>query len=346
MKKLLFCLLISSTVCLSSTFGSNNYIGWGCGGVDAQGGMLLCTTNCTDWFRQGVGQLSSNLLLGVCSAEKDKVWVVGAPEDGYSAIYYSPNNGTTWLRQGNISSLPNQLLQKVCSVDENIVWAVGTEGTVVKTIDGGNTWENVSVDGFDSNLQGVAAIDAQTAWVCGNSNSVNYCGLFKTTDSGTNWVRQIGGAVTNVGNLLGLDAVDKDTIWAIGSSQSIIYSSNGGDFWEMKSGGGSYLDGNEIFVYDTTNIFTAQDYAIVWSRDNGSTWTNHNTASYTMDVNSPDGTNIWAIRGDYTGGTIYYSPDGGLSWTSQFDNANYIGLLTLSFKKQTESQAGSIVIMY
>ena len=150
-------MLILCAVRSSSALGSNDYIGWGCGGVDTQGGMLLCTTNCTDWFRQGAGQLSSNTLLGVCSAGKNKVWVVGVPEDGYSAIYYSPNNGKTWIRQGDISSLPNQTLQKVCSVDEDIVWAVGTEGTVLKTTDGGNTWEDVSVAGFNSNLQGVAA---------------------------------------------------------------------------------------------------------------------------------------------------------------------------------------------
>jgi len=107
---------------------------------------------------------------------------------------------------------------------------------------------------------------------------------------------------------MGLSAVDADHVWAIGGEESIVYSSNGGALWELNRSG-TMKDGNEIYALGTNQVFAAFDATVVWSRDNGVTWSNRDLWEYTMDICSPDGTNIWAIRGNYDGGTIYYSPE-------------------------------------
>lgn len=344
MKRLLFLLLLLNAFINSSAFASSAYIGWGCGGSDELGGILLCTTNGIDWFRQGVGQITTNRTGGICSTDGGNVWVFGEPENDYSAIYYSPNYGKDWVRQGNETSLPKQTLQKACAVGEGIVWAVGTAGTVIKTVNGGKTWEDVSVPGFTVNLQSVAAVSAQTAWVGGQSDSAGYCGLFKTTNSGTNWTRIVDPAVTNVGHLLGLDAVDANHIWAIGAHQTVLYSSDGGTSWTQKYRN-TLNDGNEVFAVGPNQIFAACDAHVLWSKDNGNSWTNHTLHANIMDVNTPDGgTNIWAIRNNYDGGQIYHSADGGQNWTTQFQTNSFKLLVTLAFSKRQVS-SGTIVIV-
>jgi len=311
--------------------GAGHFMGWACGGSDAQGGILFATTNGADWTRQGVGQLPLVDLGGVCSSGTGNVWVVGAVEGAYASVYYSPDNGASWSRQGDASTLPSNDLQKVCVVQTQVVWAVGVGGSVVRTVNGGGTWEDVSVPGWTEAFQGVAAVDMQTAWVSGESNASGYCGLFATTNGGASWVRQTNGAVTNVSHLLGLAAVDTDHVWGIGGPEIIIYTEDGGDLWQENYQAG-FKDGNEIYVQGSNRVFAAFDSFLLWSDDSGASWSNHTTTDYTMDISAPDGTNIWAIRNSFDGCEIYHSADAGASWGVQYTNTAGILTTTLSME--------------
>lgn len=320
--------------------GAGHFEGWVCGGGDAQGGLLLATTNGTDWARQGIGQLPLVGLSAVCSSGTGNVWVVGDVEGEYAAIYYSSDSGMSWSRQGDASSMPSNVLQKVCVVQTQVVWAVGISGTVVRTVNGGTTWVDVSVPGWEEPFQGVAAVDGQTAWVSGGSNASGYCGLFKTIDGGIHWVRQTNGAVTNVNHLLGLASVDADHVWGIGGHELLIYTEDGGDLWQLAyQGGADFKDGNEIYVRGNNEVYAAFDSFVQWSRDNGATWTNHSTADYTMDISSPTGTNIWAVEDGAYGCVIHYSPDGGLTWEEQYTNSAYHFTTTMEMRWREDPPA-------
>ncbi len=67
-------------------------------------------------------------------------------------------------------------------VDDQIAWASGAEGTVLRTIDGGNTWENVSIATADTiDFRDIEAFSADEAVVL----SAGYPGVvLKTTDGG------------------------------------------------------------------------------------------------------------------------------------------------------------------
>lgn len=73
------------------------------------------------------------------------------------------------------------------AVSEEVVWLAGTGGTVVRTTDGGATWTDSTVPGYDTlQLRDVHALDAQTAWALsigpGESSRI-----VKTTDGGASW---------------------------------------------------------------------------------------------------------------------------------------------------------------
>jgi photosystem II stability/assembly factor-like uncharacterized protein len=72
-------------------------------------------------------------------------------------------------------------------VNEKIVWASGTGGTVIRTINGGKTWNVITVPGAEKlDFRDIEAFDANTAYILsiGNGDSSR---IYKTIDGGETW---------------------------------------------------------------------------------------------------------------------------------------------------------------
>src|SRR4029078_1260855 len=81
-------------------------------------------------------------------------------------------------------------LRGLSVVNEKIVWASGTGGTVIRTIDGGKTWNVITVPGAEKiDFRDIEAFDANTAYILsiGNGESSR---IYKTTNGGKNWQLQ------------------------------------------------------------------------------------------------------------------------------------------------------------
>jgi len=76
-------------------------------------------------------------------------WAVG--EYGY--IYHTSNGGATWEKQAGTFKISSDtgnveggiFLFDVVAIDRQTAWAVGIDGYVIKTLDGGKTWEEVAI---------------------------------------------------------------------------------------------------------------------------------------------------------------------------------------------------------
>jgi photosystem II stability/assembly factor-like uncharacterized protein len=79
-------------------------------------------------------------------------------------------------------------LRGIDSVGNGVAWASGTEGTVLRTDDGGATWQKCSVppDAEALDFRGVQAFDAKTAIVM-SSGKGDLSRLYKTTDGCQTW---------------------------------------------------------------------------------------------------------------------------------------------------------------
>ncbi len=113
-------------------------------------------------------------------------------------------------------------------------------------------------------------------------------------------------------------------------------TTNAGALWETKYRGAAMRDGNEICVAPDGSVWGATDSTIFWSTNNGADWNTAHAADFTMDVDSPDGTNVWAVRQNYDGGIIYFSPDAGATWTQQV-SGGVRGLQTVTMQKRTKT---------
>ncbi len=79
-------------------------------------------------------------------------------------------------------------LRGIAAVDANVAWASGREGTVLRTRDGGATWENVSVPGAGQlDFRDIEAFDADHAVVLSIGNGAD-SRIYRTANGGRNWI--------------------------------------------------------------------------------------------------------------------------------------------------------------
>lgn len=78
-------------------------------------------------------------------------------------------------------------LRGLSAVSGQLAWASGVKGTVIRSLDGGSTWENVSVPGaVDLDFRDIEAFSKDEAVVLAAAPGKG-SKLFRTTDGGANW---------------------------------------------------------------------------------------------------------------------------------------------------------------
>jgi photosystem II stability/assembly factor-like uncharacterized protein len=229
-------------------------------------------------------------------------------------------------------------LRGVSAASDNVVWASGSQGTYLRTTDGGRVWTVGTVpDGSQLDFRDVEAVDANTAYLLATAGKI-----FKTVDGGRNWTLQYNNSSRGV-------FLDAFAFWdsthgialgdPINGSFLILSTSDGGSSWipipAARIPGA--IDGEAAFAASGTCI-TAAGNGRVWfvtggkaarvfrSSDYGKTW----TVAETPLVRGVDSTGGFSIAfGDESNGVIvggdYKKPtveeanaaltrDGGVTW--------------------------------
>src|SRR5437773_2706910 len=80
-------------------------------------------------------------------------------------------------------------LRGVSAVSDRVAWASGAGGTVLRTSDGGATWQKLTVTTDAVDFRDIDAIDARTAYVLSIGNGPA-SRIYKTDDAGATWTLQ------------------------------------------------------------------------------------------------------------------------------------------------------------
>lgn len=216
-----------------------------------------------------------------------------------------------WFRQ---QSGTTARLSQVDAVNENVVWATGANGTILKTVDGGDNWVAQDAGFTNRDLTCVSAVDEDTAWVVGNNGAC----LF-TTDGGASWNPPPGTfppdpLPANL-NLHGVHSFGADCAWAVGANGTVLRTRDGGGTWEIQdSGTAEHLKG--ISAADINNAWAVGDNgSCIHTTDGGQTWSSQQVTSRTiLGVAAVSSDSCWVTS---RWGEIFKTYDRGSTWVQQ-----------------------------
>ena len=167
-------------------------------------------------------------------------------------------------------------LYGVCCIDTNMVFVCGQNGVILKTEDGGNSWqEKYRQSGY--HWYKIKFVDSNVGFSLGRDN--NYKGkLLKTIDGGETWMDM--GCPFNAYNYLSpsscdLFLVDTDTLYV--ASDQLMKSTDGGNSFSqleiewLNSTQDLYFEGNVGYIvwgmagdFQGTHVAKTTDYGSSW----------------------------------------------------------------------------------
>jgi photosystem II stability/assembly factor-like uncharacterized protein len=198
---------------LRSVFFINSQTGWAAGDT----GTVLKTTNGgINWtFQTGV---NSNNLNSIRFINENTGWIACS-----QAVYKTTNGGINWVL--NYNSIRN--LVSIFFIDDNTGWVTGNVYTIMKSTDGGMTWNNQisAVNGKNDSPPGVYTsvyfIDANTGWY---TSAHSFGGsIYKTSNGGDNWTMDF--PTTQNRKLYTINFNSSGFGWAAGEAGTILRGS-------------------------------------------------------------------------------------------------------------------------
>ena len=244
-------------------------------------------------------------------------------------------------------SKTNSSLRSISVVDSLTAWASGSNGTFLRTTDGGNTWYDGKVKGFETlDFRDVEAFDKNTAILMSTDAHAFF---FKTTDGGKSWKRKYMNRDPKV-FFDGMSFWDEKNGIAVSDPIEgkffIVVTKDGGDNWEQypsiyipspqngeaafaASGTAIAVAGKDLVWFGTGG---AEKSRIFLSEDRGENWRafdsqikSGSSSCGVFSICFKDELNGIAVGGDYKNdkdktSNCSISDDGGLSWQSVRSN--------------------------
>jgi photosystem II stability/assembly factor-like uncharacterized protein len=230
-------------------------------------------------------------------------------------VMKTTDGGFTWAPTP--SPLPASTGYSIYASDENSILVFGALGTVYQTLDGGNSWNNISIgEVHGQSIQASSFVNANVGYICGTGGIFSY-----TTDGGYNWNTSI---ISN--NTFYAIKVINNTIYMAGYADTLYKSTNNGATWiksctSVPAQGQVYTASMNAIDKAGSTIVTGGYYGIsMKSKDDGTSWELLNqlvsVASfvYGIYVENTKGKIIAQGHGWGAPGAIFYSTNGGQKW--------------------------------
>ncbi|MBI3194792.1 MAG: T9SS type A sorting domain-containing protein, partial [Ignavibacteriae bacterium] len=252
-------------------------------------------------------------------------------------------NGNWWDQ----TSTTDMDLRGVHFANTTVGYAVGPYGVVIKTVDGGANWSEVTPAFSRERIFGVDFYDAKYGFVVGEMGNMTY----RTNNGGSTWIKTTipssvilndvdfltstsavavgaGGTIFRYSggwsaktsgitkNLHGVSFPNQNNGCAVGDSGFIVVSNNGGNTWSLSYSGTS----QNLYGVDFTDTLygwaVGASGTIIKTTDGGSNWfyQTSGTAQSLQSVDFTDRNNGTAVGAN---GTILHTINGGINWLPQ-----------------------------
>ncbi len=257
----------------------------------------------------------------------------------------APTTAATSLPALPVATSPS--IQSLTMLDPNNGWALTNTG-VVRTVDGGSSWYDVTPSGLNAAPVSPFFLDANIGWLAASANDPTSGTLYHTSDGGATWSSAAvpfgGGSLHFIDTMHGWDLVGLNAGMSH-EAVAIFRSNDGGATWSRilindpsVAGYTNSLplvgDKNGITVLDTNHAWVtgsqpSSDFIYVYaSQDGGITWAHQNFAIPPGYSGAMTGANLPVFFGNNeavlpvllfannNGTDFYVSHDGGQTWSA------------------------------
>ncbi len=251
---------------------------------------------------------------------------------------------------------PNERYDDIFFLNADTGWACGGGGRVVRTYDGGASWEIVlNQTGY---LRSIEFSDALHG-ICGSLDSL----VYRTTDGGDTWTEISDQLAQPIQGICGISAPTPDVFYGSGvvfTPAFVVKSTDAGATWshiDMSAHSEMLID---VHFFDAdTGLVTGGSWSnnsgmqILRTTDGGATWTevlNTGTGQeWGWKLQSPDGIHVYASIEVWTPVNtptrIARSNDRGLTWTLDTISPAPIRLQGIGFLTTEKGWAGDNTLL-
>ncbi len=254
--------------------------------VGAKGLALKTVDGGKNWQRVEIADETLNDIFFV----GDKGWIVG----GNGLILHTTDGGSIWKKQRGrafqpperteeqidgtcpAEEAPGKTLMKVFFIDKEHGSSIGIDGTILRTEDGGTTWEDVSLNCmeilpeelmmngiFSINFYDVFFLNETSCWIVGDSGTILH-----SEDGGKEW------RLENIGLLPPLFSIafkNENEGWAVGQNGFSLKTDDGGKSW-----GKVVIEKESSFysirIHENYGVIVGDQATIIGTTDGGNTW--------------------------------------------------------------------------
>jgi photosystem II stability/assembly factor-like uncharacterized protein len=204
-------------------------------------------------------------------------------------------------------------LNDVCFIDKWTGVAVGEAGTIIRTTDGGTTWDQPA-SGTLQNLNRIVFSGTLRATIVGDGGTVLH-----TTNAGTTWLPQVSGPESYLYAVCSMNASNIIVAGydAVGSKGSIYRTTDGGATWERRTSGTTAALRGVTFFDDSIGLAVGGLGIVLRTSDGGASWTRQQIGG-----GSPELYDVCAINGSSAiavGAAIFRTDDRGITWIWKTD---------------------------
>lgn len=271
------------------------------------------------WARQPAGTMA--WLKAVFFLDQNRGWAVGSR----GTVLQTLDGGNTWKARG---ASTEDIVRDIFFIDDQNGWLVcevnvyqlktneDPRAYLMKTTDGGKTWNRIQIKGFDVDAILVRAVFTRNGrgWVFGEAGSI-----YTTHDGGETWTK-LKSPTRRL--LLGGTFIDDDRGWIVGAGATIIQTSDGGETWyqptlpqvekSIRFTATSFVDNRKGWAVGSAgNLYRTINGGRTWQRQESGIEVD------LFDVKFVSALEGWAVGAE---GTIISTRDGGEHWATEKSN--------------------------
>ncbi len=223
------------------------------------GGIFKSTDNGNTWVKVFTNQSYALAINPI----NDNIFSVGQNSGG---LYRSSDNGNTWIQIGASYNVP------IAISNDGNVFILGFNGCIRST-DNGNTWQskNNGLPTTSFALESIAINSLGHIYIGTDHN-----GIFRSTNNGENWYK-INNGLDTTKSVISLSTNNTNEVLASIEFSGVYISTNNGNSWSLINNGLTSSRITRMLFNNLGHIFAVgrgyNDYGVFRSTNKGTNWT-------------------------------------------------------------------------